>query len=206
MSGKLVKSIKIGVFGSLLSLSALLASVGAQAGLLVQDFNALGEHETTESITWSFTSEGGSSTLDFELAGYGSLDGFDNFYTDIFHLSVNGSEVFQGSFNLGGGGSNIILFNPNGGSAQTTTFGTTDDSHNSSQVTWEGGVTQISIPLHLLQGENEITFSYSGDNQWKYDEAWGVNLATVTLPEPAAFSLLFAGLFGLLIGRRIRNK
>jgi hypothetical protein len=117
--------------------------------------------------------------------------------------------VFTGSFNLGGGGSNTVLYNPNGGSALTTTFGASDDIHNSHQVTWAGGLTQIALPIELLAGINQLQFSYSGVNQGMGDESWGINLASInfattkmTVPEPSTFVLLMVGLLGVAVLRR----
>lgn len=206
MFSKLLK--KISLTAGALSVAALVATGSAQANVISENFESLGKQATGESITWDFITGGGASTLAFELAGYSSLDGYKkNSTDDTFHLAVNGTEIFTGSFNMGGGGINAILFNPNGGSAQTTTFLATDDIHNSRQVTWGGGVTQISLPIWLLAGLNQITFSYSGNPQGINDEAWGVNEANLTtVPEPGAYTLLLAGLFGLLMARRSIKK
>lgn len=148
----------------------------------------------------------GTATLAFQLAGFLSLDGANNGYSDFFHLSVNGTEVFAGSFNLGGGGSNAIQFNPNGATAVTTTYGATDDPQNSTQVTWAGGVTDISLSIALLGGNNTITFAYTGGAQGLGDEAWGLNSGSVTaaVPEPETYALMLAGLcaIGMFARRR----
>lgn len=201
MFSKLLK--KISLTAGALSLAGLVATSGAQANVISENFQSLGQKATSQNITWDFISGGGSSALAFELAGYASLDGYKNHDTDIFHLSLNGIEIFTGSFNLGGGGVNKILFNPNGATANTTTFQATDNVHNSRQVTWAGGVSQISLPVWLADGVNQIIFSYSGNAQGISDEAWGINQASLTtVPEPAAYTLLLAGLFGLAMARR----
>ena len=199
-----MKGLKVGSTTTVLTAMAVLASGNANANLISENFSSLGEQNTSGNITWNVATEAGSATLDFALAGYRSLDGFGKGYSDIFHLLVNGGEVFTGSFNLGGGGSNKILFNPNGGSAVTTTFGATDNPHSSSQATWSGGTAQISIPIDLIFGANQIDFRYSGYAQGLADEGWGINQATLrsNVPEPGIFALLAAGLFGLFASRR----
>jgi len=150
----------------------------------------------------------GAGELSFELVGFKSLDGYKNCCGDVFHLSLNGTEVFAGAFNMGGGGSNAILFNPNGGTALTTTHGAGDDPHNSHQVTWAGGVSAIALPITLVAGANLLTFSYAGQLQGLVDEAWGVNsLAIATpVPEPHTYALMLAGLcvLGFIARRRKR--
>lgn len=112
----------------------------------------------------------------------------------MFRLSVNDIEIFTGFFNMGGSGSNVILYNPNGGTASTTSYGSA-----------QGGVTEISVPVLLDGGGNQhIVFAYDGLPQGLIDEGWGVNLATVTapVPIPSTMLLLGSGLAGLVgIGR-----
>jgi hypothetical protein len=176
------------------------------ATVITEDLSTWGIKNTPGHITWNVNTAGGPATLEFELAGYQSLDGYNNNYTDIFHLWLNGTEIFTGSFNMGGGGSNKILFNPNGGTAVTTTYGATDNIHNSRQVTWEGGVTQIALPIDLLLGVNELIFAYTGYAQSLSDEGWGVNFASITtsvhLPESNSYILLLIGLVGIATLRR----
>jgi hypothetical protein len=197
----------------LLSSCALLASVlfasGAQAIVIYGDFNHLGEMGKKDVTHWDFDSYGyHSARLDFELIGNGSLDGYANRdYTDVFHLWLNDVEIFTGSFNLGGGGRNEILYNPNGATAITTTNNATDDPHNSQQVTWAGGQTQISLPINLLDGVNNIYFSYSGKDQGLKDEAWRIGFSSISLPaafvsESSHLGLLLMGLCGLVVLRR----
>jgi hypothetical protein len=194
---------------SVLSAAAIFSST-AQASVISNDFSVLGAKPNPSQISWNFNAAGGSTLLGFELAGFGSLDGYNNGYTDIFHLLLNGTEIFTGSFNLGGGGSNTILYNPNGGSAVTTTINASDNSQNSHQVTWAGGLTQITLPISLLMGENQVQFGYTGVFQGMQDESWGVNLATITspsatkvvIPEPSTLVLLMAGLLSIVALRR----
>jgi hypothetical protein len=125
----------------------------------------------------------------------------------VFHLGVNRTEVFSGSFNMGGGGSNAILFSPHGSTAVTTTFGATGDAHNSRQITWLGGVTDIALPVALLPGLNTLRFSYEGSPQGLRDEGWGVKSLGITsqVPEPKAYALLIAGLVAVgYVARRRR--
>jgi len=187
------------------SLMALLPCASF-ATVITDDLSVLGPKKTSETINWTFWAPSGSANLAFELAGFRSLDGYNNKYTDIFHLWLNGTEIFTGSFNMGGGGWNTILFNPFGGTAVTTTYGATGDIHNSHQVTSAGGITQIALPISLLAGANQLIFSYSGWGQPFADEAWGVNVVSVTtptqVPETSSILLLAAGLLGLFTLRR----
>lgn len=140
---------------SLLSATTIFAGA-AQAAIIQNDFSSLGAQLNPGQISWNFNSTGGTALLGFELAGYRSLDGYNNGYTDIFHLVLNGAEIFTGAFNLGGGGSNTILYNPYSGSAVTTTFSATDNPLDSHQITWAGGLTQIALPITLLLGVNQV--------------------------------------------------
>jgi hypothetical protein len=194
---------------SLAALAFMFIASSAQAIVIYGDFNHLGAMGKQDATNWDFdVYGGGTATLDFELIGYASLDGYQNRgYTDIFHLWLNGVEIFTGSFNLGGGGHNQILHNPNGATAITTTNNATDDPHNSRQVTWSGGQTQITLPVNLLDGANNIYFKYSGKDQGLGDEAWRIGFASLTFPpvvvtESRHLGLLLMGLCGLFWLRR----
>ena len=191
-----------------LGVAACLATALAHSASLSTGGYVLGSQLATPgSFEAVFTApDAGASELSFDLVGFKSLDGYKNCCGDVFHLSLNGTELFAGAFNMGGGGSNAILLNPNGGTALTTTNGAGDDPHNSHQVTWAGGVTAVALPITLLAGLNSLTFSYSGQFQGLGDEAWAVNsLAIATpVPEPQTYALMLAGLgvLGFLARRR----
>jgi len=189
-----------------LSLATFFCSA-AHASVIAKDFSDLGAQPTNGNISWALNSIGGASILDFELAGFNSLDGYNNCCTDTFHLWINDTQVFTGSFNMGGGGSNKVLFNPLDGKAVTTTFNAKDKVSNSKQAPKAGGVTQISLPVELLAGNNHIFFSYTGRTQSAIDEGWGINQASLTsivVPEPSNIMLLVGGLFGMIMLRRRR--
>jgi hypothetical protein len=193
-----------------LGVAAVFAVATAQAAPLNTGGYVLGsELASPGSFDATFTAtEAGTAGLDVELVGFASLDGDGNCCADVFHLSLNGMEVFTASFNLGGGGANTILFNPYGATALTTTYGATDSLHDSHQVTWAGGVSRIALPIGLLVGLNTLTFSYTGLAQGTGDEGWGVGSLGITtsVPEPQTYALLLAGLgaVGLLSRRRRR--
>jgi hypothetical protein len=196
---------KLNIIGTaVLSLAAIFSSAG-HASVITKDFSDLGIQKTASQIGWTLDAIGGVSILDFELAGFKSLDGYQNCCTDTFHLWINDTEVFTGSFNMGGGGSNKVLFNPLGGKAVTTTFNAKDKVSISKQAPKLGGVTQISLPVELLAGTNQIFFSYTGRTQSAIDEGWGINKASLTsivVPEPSNIMLLLGGLFGMIMLRR----
>ena len=201
-----MKSVCSKVAVALFPLMAIFSSV-SNAALITEDLGVWGMKASPGHITWNFNAPNGPAALEFELVGDKSLDGYNNCCTDIFHLALNGAEIFRGSFNMGGGGWNTILFNPNGGTSLTTTYGATGDVHNSQQVTFAGGLTQIMLPIHLLLGSNQLHFSYTGNSQGGRDERWGVNLATITtktVPESANYILLLVGLAGIITLRSKR--
>jgi len=132
--------------------------------------------------------------VDFEIRGYGSLDG-DNAYRDLFNLTLNGRTLLTATWDLGGGGANVVYYNP-------------EDAliHPVSNGSFAGGSVYVSIPMLWLQsGLNTLSFSYSGDPQGLADEGWGINyVSVIQVPEPATYALLLAGL-GLL-GFMTRRK
>ena len=186
----------------LLAATALLAAAPAWAATLYTLPAATSALETAVPVTADFAASAGTGHVDFTLAGYATLDG-DNFWIDILHVTLNGSDVFSGTWDLGGGGINRVLFDPNGATVGTVA---------SQQLT-------ISIPVTLAAGSNHLVFSYDSPLSFEGvdragfqglgDEGWGLNAATVTgaaaaVPEPTSGALLLAGLgvFGWLAGRR----
>jgi len=184
---------------TLTAATALLAAAPAWASTLYTLPSPTAALETNTSVTASFGAAAGAGQVDFTIAGYATLDG-DNGYIDILHVTLNGTEVFSGTWDLGGGGANRVLLDTNG-----ATVGTVSNQ----QLT-------ISIPLTLAAGTNQLVFSYESPVTFEGtgragfqglgDEGWGLNAVTVTgvVPEPASGALLLAGLgvFGWLAKRR----
>ncbi|WP_439465843.1 PEP-CTERM sorting domain-containing protein [Roseateles sp. NT4] len=174
---------------SLLAATALLGAAPAWAATLYTLPAATGALATSTAVTADFSAGAGAGLIDFTLAGYATLDG-DNFYVDILHVTLNGHEVFSGTWDLGGGGANRVLFNPNG-----ATVGPVANQ----QLT-------ISLPVTLAAGTNHLVFSYESPTSFEGsgragfqdlgDEGWGLKAAAVTgaVPEPTSGALLLAGL------------
>ena len=162
--------------------AALALTAGAaHAAAVVVDSS---EHATDSSVSGTFTAAAaGTQLLTFDLNGYASLDG-QNFYEDDFSLAVNGSTVFVGTFDLGGGGANAVYSNLSG-------------------ATYSGDTHTLSfiVPVALATGDNTFTFSYASLStasghagfQNTGDEGWGVSKVAV-VPEPGSLALMLAGL------------
>ncbi|MBI3345615.1 MAG: PEP-CTERM sorting domain-containing protein [Burkholderiales bacterium] len=160
----------------LLLATALLASVPAWSATLYSLPAATVALETNTSVTADFLAAAGAGRVDFTLAGYATLDG-DNDWIDILHISLNGNQVFSGTWDLGGGGINRVLLDPNGATVGTVS----------------GHLLTISLPVLLAAGSNHLVFSYESPSSFE-----GVTR------EPASGALLLAGLgvFGWLAQRR----
>jgi hypothetical protein len=123
---------------------ALLFVTGAQAATLYTLPAPTVEFASPGSMPATFSAGAGAGNVTFELQGYASLDG-DNSYIDIFHLSVNGLDVFSGTWDLGGGGSNRILVQPSGATATLSAANRT---------------VNVSVPVTFINGSNTVTFAY----------------------------------------------
>lgn len=133
--------------------------------------------------------------LDFQIQGYRTLDG-QNCCTDTITVLLNGAQVLVGTYALGGGGANVTTFLlPGAGLAVNSPART---------LTFSAGA------VSLLNGNNTLSFSYTGAAQGTGDEAWGINTATVTgnafnpVPEPSAWALMIVG-FGA-VGGALRSR
>ncbi len=163
------------------------------------------EMATDGSITATFGAAAGPGEASFIIDGYASLDG-QNYYEDDFTLSLNGAPILVGTFNLGGGGDNVVYSNPNGGTVDNI-------SGNGTNVTFAGGQVVVDEPLTLLKGTNTLTFNYTSlggpDHagfQGLGDEGWGLEKVGVTgVPEPATWAMMLVGFGGLGAAMRSRR-
>lgn len=203
--------------------ASLLLSVGAAnaASYSLTGLQA-GPLKNPGSFTATLTSTFADAvaSLDFVIQGYRSLDG-NNTYKDVLTLTINGTQVTSGSFNLGGGGTSDTTF----GTASAVTVNE-NGVNPGTVIGWNGGTTTITgLKFNLNQGVNTFKFAYSapgaanGANGQSgpanlnsapssYDEAWGIKSASVTaVPEPETYAMMLAGL-GLMgaIARRRQSK
>lgn len=180
--------------GALLAVSAFASNAAIyNLGDSVGPFNG-------GNLTKQFTSPGtGTGVLTFDLMGYNTVDGF-NCCTDIFTLAINGQTLFQGAFDMGGGGLNGVLFqDPSVTVVSSQSFGF-----------GQGGLTKFSVNQSVLAGVNTYVFDY-GAMQGLGDEGWGVKnvLVDVTannVPEPGSIALFGAALLSLSLVRRRSMK
>jgi hypothetical protein len=171
------------------ALAASLLGAGAQAATVFSNDYGNAALSSPDAVTASFAAGAGAGSVSFHLDGFASLDG-DNFYIDVFSLSVNGATVFSGTWDLGGGGADEIFQAPAGYTLVR------NDAHS----------LDITVPVALVGGANSVTFAYDSPTIWDGsgragpqglgDEGWGLGQVTVSaaVPEPASALLLLAGL------------
>jgi PEP-CTERM motif-containing protein len=191
---------------SVLGLAASLCFVGAQAATLYTLPLPTAPLVSPGSMPVTFNAAAGAGNVSFEIQGYNTLDG-DNGFIDIFHLSVNGVELFSGTWDLGGGGTNRILLNPNGATVTFTAATRTVD---------------VSLPVSFANGSNAVTFAYDSPTTFEGtsragpqglgDEGWGLNSITITgnavtaVPEPETYAMMLGGLMAVSLFTRRRKR
>ena len=174
-----------------------LAATSADAAVVYQSLPATAQQASPGSLAAVFNAGAGAGSATFDINGYLSLDGDGNCCTDVFTLNLNGTDIFSGSFALGGGGNSVVYFGPAGSTAASVQFSF-----------FGGGIANIFVPLTLAAGSNTLTFTYSGAAQGLGDEAWGLQNVVVegsaAVPEPASWALLIAGF--VMVGASVRRR
>jgi hypothetical protein len=160
------------------------------------------EQPTDTSIAVTFDSAAATTTdLSFTIDGYLSLDG-QNFYEDDFGLSLNGSPLFAGTFNLGGGSNTtqaVVYLNPFGATLSNPTS-------NGTAIGFAGGkeIVTFGDVLPVVSGINTLIFNYTSlpppgnaGFQGIGDEGWGIEGVTISVPETSTWAMMLVGFAGL---------
>jgi len=172
---------------------AALALTAAVHATPVHFTGSTGELATDVTAETTVTDAGG--VLSFVLTGYNTLDG-QNYYEDDFSLVVNGTTLYVGTFNLGGGGADVAYYNPLG---LTPTFGA-------------GKTVDFLVPVSSANDIYTIDFTYTSLTtksghagfQGLGDEGWGISEITA-VPEPGTLALVLSGL-GIVGGLSRRRR
>ena len=184
---------------------ALAAAAPASASILLSEPGFSEYRSTPGSYTYFFDADAdGAGTIDFTLLGQGSIDGEGvacdfGACDDTFIVILNGSDLFQGMFRMGGLGTDVTLISPIG-----ATFTV------SSGAQGEGGSAVAFLPIQMRAGTNTLTFVYSGIDEGLDSEAWAIadlvvrDSLSTAVPEPGAWVLMIAG-FGAA-GAALRRR
>jgi len=199
---------------SLVSAGALFAGAASAASAAPLYSNAgTAAMGSPASFSDGFSSStAGKGSLSFDVVGTNSLDG-DNFYIDVFSLTVNGAQLLSGTFNMSGGGDSKLFSSPSGTIWNTVTNTCTGCSN----PNYLGGTTHIVVPIDIVAGSNTLVFGYDSPvsfggsardgSQGIGDESWALSNVSVTVasvPEPETYAMLLAGIgmLGMTMRRR----
>ena len=180
---------RIGIKGLLAGMALCAGISAAQAAVVFYDSatNFNGQFRGAGTLAVTFNAAAGSSAISFELFGANSVDG-NNIYQDVFTVSLNGTDVFTGSFDMSGGGGSSTTLNALGWIWTTTT---------NPGGYFQGGRTLVSGFANLLGGLNTFSVTFTqpgpgnGSGQGTGDESWALNdLGVAAVPLPAALPLL----------------
>ena len=202
---------KFGLLGAAAAVAGLSIMTPAQAvtptSTLYSNAALLGDTASPGSTSFNANAASGPGTLSFNIDGFRTLDGEVAPYTDVFDLTVNGTNLLSLTYALGGNGSNVIFNDPNGATITGGTFGF-----------GSGGQLQVSLPVSLLNGSNAFNFAYSpgaGSSAQSFgDEGFGISSVLLTgnafaggVPEPATWALMMlgVGLAGGVMRRRAQK-
>lgn len=186
---------------ALMATAMTFAAVAAQSAVVYQNLTPTGALASPGSVSAGFATGSGAGSIVVQIQGYLSIDGV-NCCTDTFTLSLDSVVLFEGAFDMGGGGTNTVTIDPNGATWSATSLGF-----------FAGGTLDVSIPVAFGAGAHTLTLAYGGAAQGTGDEGWGVNFVTVTgpeggtthVPEPATLVLVGLGMLGTATARRRRR-
>ncbi len=197
---------------------AVFAAGAAQATVLVnQPHDPTARAPTDTSFAINFNSTGGAGSIAFTIDGYGSLDGQIS-GEDDFTLTLNGAVLVNGTWNLGGGGQDVVFSAPG-----DATF----VNHTAPPPAFGGGGTlDVQSSLNLAAGANTLVFAYHSVEgpgflgfEGAGNEGWGIQNLVVNgagdpappltnppagVPEPATWALMLIGFGG--IGATLRRR
>jgi hypothetical protein len=199
--------------GSAMALTAALCAGAAQASTTLLSVPTIQEYGSPGSVSFSFDGGAGAASTSFQLNAYGSMDG-DTYWSDVFTVSLNGTAIYSGTFDMGGGspGMNTVFL-----SAPGATTGTPF-----SPGYFSGGYVDISTPLNLVDGVNTLTFAYNSPGtdtghagpEGFDNERWNLGDLTVAgnayvptagaVPEPATWGLMIVGF--IAVGAALRRR
>ena len=173
----------------------LSVSAAAHAATLLEFSGPTAEMASPDHVDFTFDAGAGDALASFTIDGFLTLDGlvtsggFD--LEDDFILTVNGTDVLKGAWDLGGGGQNFVYFAP---------IDATIDAHSNGFN--HGGVLTISSPIALVQGQNTVRFAFASPHpEGIGNEGWDLRGLSVSgaaaTPEPAAWIMLLMGFFGM---------